>query len=328
MSAPRIVIGFHSYGQCPTQFAVDLAKTMRYCGTAIPLALHEQSCYVDSARNRLVKQFLAMPPQEATHLLMVDVDISFESHYPMLTYEVLHSMGADAVYGNYALGNSGNSIFGPPDNIAQESAVLVGLKPNHIYTDIATGGTGWVMMTRELLERMQRECPGPWHWFARDITSKGDDLRGEDISFGLRMWGMNPRPRVIATTALVLRHMKNQPFIPEFQQHQAAALGLNSLCFPNPYEHDKEKFIIHQNRVLEKKHLSQDQIQQIEALIAKEKEAEDAVGRGHEQVFIGQASEREQEGAQGPQQEAGHSDNAERKEESQSREEGVPAEAN
>lgn len=327
MSAPRIVIGFHSHGSCPTQFAIDLAKAMRYCGTSIPLALHEQSCYVDSARNRLVRQFLSMPPLEATHLLMVDVDISFDSHYPMLTYEVLHSMGADAVYGNYALGNSGNSIFGGPDNAAQESAVLVGLKPNHIYTDIATGGTGWLMMTRSLLERMQKECPGPWHWFARDPTTAGDDLRGEDISFGLRMWGMNPRPRVVATTALVLRHMKNQPFIPEFQQGQAAAAGLNALCFPNPYEHDKQNFIIHQNRVLERKHLSPEQIAQIEAAIEKEKEAEDAVERGDVQVEGRKLTLGQQDGQEGEVPEAGHSDNAEREAESSGGQEGVPAQA-
>jgi hypothetical protein len=321
---PRIIIGFHSYGQCPTQFALDLARSMRYCGTALPFALHEQSCYVDTARNRLVRSFLQ---SDGTHLLMMDVDIAFEPHYPILTFQIMQQIGADVLFGNYALGNSGNSIFGPPENISREAAVLVGLQPNHIYTDIGTGGTGWVMMTRPLLQRMEAECAGPWHWFPRDITSDGKDRRGEDVSFGLRLWEMKPRPKVAATTALVLRHLKNQPFIPEFMTGQASAIGVSALCFPNPYEHDKEKFIIHQNRVLERDKLTPEQIAEVEAELARAKEAENAVGRSDAQVQDGGAAQLQQEGAESKEQEASDSDHAQREAESPGREEGIPAQA-
>lgn len=293
--APRLVIGFHSYGSCPTHFALDLARCMRYSGTLIPYALHEQSCYVDSARNKLVRNFLA---GDGTHLLMIDVDIAFEPHYPLLTLQILQGQQADAVYGNYALGNSGNSIFGAPDNAAQEAAVLVNLQHNHIYRDVATGGTGWIMMTRTLLERMQKECPGPWHWFARDPTADGSDLRGEDISFGLRVWGLNPRPQVVGTTAMVLRHLKLQPFIPAFQQNAASALGLSALCFPNPYENNPE-FLVSGNRVLKKSQLPPEQLALLEKEMEdakREREAAQVHGGGASPKAEGQEDQNRDEG--------------------------------
>ena len=164
---------------------MDLSRAMRYSGTLVPHPIHEQSCYVEAARNKLVKHFLS---SEGTHMLMLDVDLSFEADAFIKTFTILEQYQADVLYGNYPLGNSGNSLFGPPENKQQESAVMVNLKPNHVYEGICTGGTGWLMARRSLLERMQKECPGPWHWFNRDLTSDGKDLRGEDITFGLRMY--------------------------------------------------------------------------------------------------------------------------------------------
>lgn len=264
MSSPRLVLGFHSTGTCPTQFAMDLARCMRYSGSFIPFALHEPSCYVDAARNKLVRAFLG---SDGSHLLMLDVDISFEPHYPMQTLEILRAFNADVCYGNYALGNAANSIFGSPDLVSGEAAVLVKLEPDHVYTDVAAGGTGWVLFTREILERMQKELPGPWHWFPRIPTADGLDLRGEDISCGLRLWGMDPRPKVIATTHLVLKHLKTQAFVPEFQAEQAKSLGMSALSFPNPYENDPN-MLVHANRVYVRANLTPEQ----EEAIRKEEE--------------------------------------------------------
>lgn len=269
MAAPRVVVGFHSYGTCPTMFALDLARAMRFSGTMVPFAHHEQSCYVDSARNKIVRGFLQ---SDGTHLLMVDVDISFEADAFLKTFAILEANGADVLYGNYALGNSGNSIFAPPENIHKEAAVLVGLEHGRVYDRVATGGTGWVMIRRSLLERMQRECPGPWHWFPRLLTHDGSDFRGEDISFGLRVWEMKPRPKILATTSLLLRHIKNQPFIPAFQQAAAAEAKLNALCFPNPYESDKDKYLIVNNMVIEKDKITPQQLAEIEERLREEKE--------------------------------------------------------
>ena len=264
---PRIFVCFHSFGTAPTQFAVDLAKALRYSGTIIPAVLHEQSCYVDSARNKLVRKFLSEP--SATHMMMVDVDISFDSDAFLKTFTVLTALQAEVIYGNYCLGNGANSIFGPPDNRHNEAAVRAHLQPNMIYTDVATGGTGWLMVSRNVLERMEKECPGPWHWFARDPTSKRDDLRGEDISFGLRVWGLNPRPKIVGTTNIVLRHLKNQSTIPDFMTQAAAEEGGAGIVMPNPYEHDPSKYIILANAVIDKETLTPEQLEVVEREVAE-----------------------------------------------------------
>jgi hypothetical protein len=269
MADPRIVVAYHSTGMGPTYFATDLARAMRYSGTMIPFALHEASCYVDSARNKLVKTFLQT---EGTHLMMIDVDISFDPSAFLTTYEILHSQQAEVCYGNYCLGNGGNSIFGPPENVSKEAAVLVKLEPNVVYTDISTGGTGWLMVTRHLLQRMEKECPGPWHWFARDPTTDGADLRGEDVSFGLRVWNMKPRPKVIGTTSLFLRHLKTMPFIPACMEQEAKRRGLPAYSAPNPYE-DETQYYINGHQIIEKKSLTPEAKAEIEARL---KEAKDA----------------------------------------------------
>lgn len=277
-------------------FAVDLSKALRYSGTLVPFVLHEPSCYVDSARNKLVKTFLET---DATHLMMVDVDVSFGADAFLKTFSIMEAHGLELLYGNYALGNSGNSIFGPPENAAQEAAVMVNLKPNTLYLNVATGGTGWAMIRRSLLERMQKECPGPWPWFARDLTADGSDRRGEDITFGLRAFGLDPKPKIGGTTAVLLRHLKTQPFIPEFMNAEAGREGLAALSFPNPYESDP-KFMTYKNSVILKENLSEDMIQ---ALKEEEKAQEvfDAMGRGDGEVQGGEAAQRLQDRPEGEQ---------------------------
>lgn len=217
-----------------------------------------------------MKAFLA--ERDGTHMMMVDVDLSFESDAFLRTFTVLQATQADIVYGNYSLGNGSNSIFGPPENAAQESAIRVNLKPNCVYEDIATGGTGWLMATREVLERMQAECPGPWHWFARDPTSDGKDLRGEDISFGLRAWNLKPRPKIIGITTVLLRHLKNMGMYANFMGEQAAKVGgASGMTIPNPYESDPKRYYVFGNSVVDKDSLEPTQREAIEAQQAKEK---------------------------------------------------------
>lgn len=296
MSEPRIIPSFHSNGSCPTLFALDLARAMRYSGTLLPFALHEQGCYVEASRNKLVKTFLQT---EGTHMMMIDVDISFEADAFLKTFTLLEQYNADVLYGNYALGNSGNSIFGPPENAAQESAVMVGLKPDHVYDGVATGGTGWVMMRRGILERMQKECPGPWHWFARDPTTDGTDLRGEDISFGLRLYHMTPRPKVMGTTAILLRHLKNQPFIPDFMGKKAAEAKVPALCFPNPYENDP-RYLVTGYTVVDKAAMSPEQLAQLEEEFKQKKEAENASSQREAETVHGTSASQEEKGQEDP----------------------------
>lgn len=307
MPEPRLIVGFHSTGTAPTVFALDLAKAMRYSGTLVPLCLHEQSCYVDSARNKIVRAFLEMPEKDASHLLMIDVDISFQPDAFNKTLTIGLTAGADVLYGNYSLGNSGNSIFGPPENLSKEAAVLAKLVPNQLYSDIGTGGTGWVFMTRDILKRMERECPGPWHWFARDPTADGKDLRGEDVTFGLRLWDMKPRPRVMATTHLLLRHYKTQPFIPDFMLPVAGGEGLPAMAMPNPYENDPANYEVKGNNVIHKRQMTPEETARLEAL---RKEQANAVERGDGKVEEGGVAQRVGPGPEGEKPEAGDSHNA------------------
>lgn len=320
MAVPRIIVGFHSTGTCPTLFAMDLSRAMRYSGTIVPLAIHEQGCYVDSARNKIVRQFLAMRPEDATHLLMLDVDLSFSPDAFLKTHHIFASTGADVLYGNYALGNSGNSVFGPPENAANEAAVLVKLVPNQVYSDIGTGGTGWVMMSRAILERMQKECTGPWHWFDRDLTAAKDDKRGEDVTFGLRLWKMDPRPKVYATTHILLRHLKTQPFIPDFMTKVAEEEHIPAMAMPNPYENDPEHYEVVGHSVIHKKLLTPEQVAQLQ------KEKEDALRRGHGEVQEGEPAQRVEVGKEGDQPQAGDSHNAVGEASGGGGQEGVPAE--
>jgi len=270
MGVPRIYIGFHSYGICPTSFAIDLARLMRYSGTIIPAAIHERSCYVDSARNKLVRNFLTT---DGTHLMMMDVDISFEPDAVLKTFNIMQAMGLDAVYGNYALGNGANSIFGAPENAANEASVRVNLESNKVYTDIVTGGTGWLLMSRELLARMEKECDGPWHWFARDVTTDGKDRRGEDITFGLRMYRMQPRPKVAGITTVLLGHEKTQKYFPNFMSGVAAKASMPGVCIPNPFESEPENYATIGNAVVDLRQLSAEAKATVLAEAAKWREA-------------------------------------------------------
>lgn len=298
---PRIIPCFHSYGTCPTQFAVDLAKAMRYTGTLVPAALHMPGPYVEAARNKLVREFLN---SDGSHMLMMDVDIGFEADAILKTFTIMEQRQADVIYGNYSLGNGTNSIFGSPENAAEEASVMVGLKPNMVYAGVSTGGTGWLMARRSLLERMQKECPGPWHWFARDLTTDGSDYRGEDISFGLRMWHMTPRPVVYGTTAVLLRHFKNQPIIPDFMREEAMKAQVTALSVPNTFEQDTENYLINGNSVVEKKSLSPEELERLVTEIdnaKRERETaplhgsrvgQEAEGAGHQDGHVGAAVER------------------------------------
>jgi hypothetical protein len=260
VTVPRILVVFHSYGTAPTQFAIDLSKAMRYSGTIIPEAHHEASCYVDTARNKCVKHFLSTT---FSHMMMLDVDMSFDSDAILKTFTIMNAYQADLIYGNYALGSGANSLFGPPENKAKEAAVRVKLEPNKVYADVATGGTGWLMATRQLLERMQKECPGPWHWFARDLTNDKSDFRGEDVSFGLRAWGLDPKPKIVGTTAILLKHLKYQGLYPDFMGPVVANQKEVGICLPNPYETDKENYAIIGSSVVELKSLTPEQRQEV-----------------------------------------------------------------
>jgi hypothetical protein len=216
------------------------------------MAIHYPSCYVDEARNKLVEEFLSVP--DVTHLMMIDADMIFPQHAFNYTYMVQQATGADVVYGNYALGNAGNSLFGPSDTPEGEPSVLVKLEPNVIYQQVVTGGTGWLLTTKAFLLKMRESYPGPWYWFDRDLTSDGKGKKGEDITFGQRATACGGK--IVGTTGLLLKHSKPFPLVPSYVPETP---GIQTMRVANPYENESI-FTIVGNRAHVKEAASADQV--------------------------------------------------------------------
>lgn len=226
MRSPRVVLAFHHHGSVVGKFAFALARAVAFEGGRIHSCIEVGSPYTDEARNKLVQRFLE--GSDAEYLLMIDADIEFERDAVSKTMWVAQNFDADVVWGNYSLGTFANSIFAKDDSsdFAVERPDIV---PNMVYHDVYAGGTGWCLMNRRILLRMQQECPGPWHWFDRDIVKdpNGKDCKfGEDMSFGRRVW--NLKGKQIGYTGNVLIHHKLHATVPQMmQQVMTDEYGMN-----------------------------------------------------------------------------------------------------
>ena len=237
-AAPRdqICIGFHSFGQCQTQFAVSLSGAVRYEGSRLSSIIHVPSPYVTEARNKIVRRFLVKT--KANHLLMMDVDLEFPEDAISRTYLEMKKIKAEVMFGCYALGDFRPSIFGPPQNEDKALPTVTFDLENANTYQIYAGSTGWLLATREALLKIEAANIGRhWPWFDHDIES-ADDLRdgelykgenntiriGEDFSFSKR--AREAGITLYGTTAPLLIHDKIQPLLPEFQAETAREAGL------------------------------------------------------------------------------------------------------
>lgn len=235
--ADKITIGFHTFGTVTSAFAMSLASLIRYEGSRVSNIVHVPSPYVTEARNKIVRQFLGT---KSNLLFMVDGDIQFPEDALSKTYSALKHVGADIMFGCYALGDFRPSIFAPPKpgTSDQLPTVSQNLEANNVY-EIYAGSTGWLLVTREALLKIEEaNTHRHWPWFDHDIEYAGEafplgdlgkvdnfTLRiGEDFSFskrareaGIKLWG---------TTGPLLIHDKYQPLLPQFQEEQARAAGL------------------------------------------------------------------------------------------------------
>jgi hypothetical protein len=201
-----------------------LARAVAFEGGRIKSCIDLPSPYTDEARNKIVEAFLATP-SDPTYLLMLDADIEFEKDAISKTMWIAQNHDADVVWGNYALGTFSNSLFGK-DSESDLAIPLEDLKPNMIYHDVYGGGTGWCLMDRRILLRMRDECPGPWHWFNRDVIMgvEGKEVHmGEDLCFGKRVTALGGKQ--IGYTGIFLIHHKLHGTIPQFMQGLAQAEG-------------------------------------------------------------------------------------------------------
>lgn len=238
LKAEHVVVGFHHTGSVAGRFAFCLARAAAYEGNRIKSCIDLPSPYVDDARNRIVETFLATPTAPR-YLLMLDADIEFEKDAISRTMYIAQHQDADVVWGNYALGTFSNSLFRKADE-GDLAIPMDDLQPDMVYPGVYAGGTGWCLMDRRILLRMQEECPGPWHWFDRDVVvGEGGKLvkMGEDLTFGKRVHSLGGKQ--LGYTGLFLIHHKLHGTVPQFMQGVAEELG-RTVVNSNPSSEEKK----------------------------------------------------------------------------------------
>lgn len=234
MIPPRVAIGYHSWGLVSDRFAWSLARSCAYSGNKIQGVLPPvRSPYTDEARNQIVAQYLGMVDRPK-YLLMLDGDIEFLADSVDKTINIAEHHNADVVWGNYALGDGRNSIF--TTDVVQGTEFALGLEKlnvNYVYRPVYAGGTGWVLMKGDLLQKMRVECEGPWYWFARDVITDHEGKvakMGEDLTFGKRAHSLGAVQ--IGYTGLFLQHWKMIPLVPDYLKDMAPQMGFATMYKP------------------------------------------------------------------------------------------------
>jgi hypothetical protein len=233
----QVAVGFHSFGTCPTQFAVSLSGVVRYEGTKITSMINIPSPYVTEARNKIVKRFLTQT--HASHLWMVDVDLEFPEDALMVTLNDMSNMDAEIMFGAYALGDFRPSIFANPPPDGHLPTVSLNLEGGECY-EIFAGSTGWLVMTRKAAETIwEANKEKHWPWFDHDVEQGGElsekteldkpgtkTIRiGEDFTFSKR--AREAGLKLYGTTRPLLIHVKYQPLLNGFHGEMAKARGLS-----------------------------------------------------------------------------------------------------
>jgi len=124
--------------------------------------------YVDDARNHLVRWFL--DETDCTHFLSLDSDISFVPE----DLDRLQADGLDCVSGVYY------NVF---DGVLKPVAKFLDDTPDtdDPIMEVEGVGAGFVMASRELLEKMRAEYGEPCPWFYEPVL-EGSHY-GEDFGF-------------------------------------------------------------------------------------------------------------------------------------------------
>ena len=165
----HLAIGTPCYGgQVTSQYAVSLLKLQRACdqrGIGLTVLMQGGDALITRARQNVVAHFLHNPA--ATHLLFIDADIGFE---PEQAFRLL-DFDADMSAGVYptkkidwpkakAVAAQGREPLGS----AALSYVIEFLEPGRIgvrngFAKVRYAGTGFLMIRRAVLERMQAQYP-------------------------------------------------------------------------------------------------------------------------------------------------------------------------
>lgn len=239
MRAPKVVVGWHDFGDTKGAFTMALANMCLYSGRMIHGLIREPGPYVTQSRNHIVDKFLK---SSAEYLLMVDGDEEFPPDSLYRTLAAYQTNGADVLYGNYALADGASSFFVmyPDVDIPQNADKVVDLEACRAYK-IAAAATGWLFAHRSVFEAMREKFQpiDPWPWFNHDLASTrntedetwllkdldGNIRLGEDITFcqRARSMGMN----LIGYTGVLITHHKVQALLCEFMTDFAKEAGLD-----------------------------------------------------------------------------------------------------
>jgi hypothetical protein len=221
--APRVVVAYHTTGLTHSGFTRSLAHSLIYEGARVEDVVECVSPYVVEARNALVVKYLKR--YRGLYLLMVDADIEFPED--AITRSVVAAAANDIplLCGAYVQGSGDHAVF-----VQHEGTGLfshpISLQPGVLYRNMYAGGTGWMLIRRDVLEAMERAFPDPYQWFDRDVvefdpanpacadlvnnlTSSGGKARlGEDTSFCRRAHALGYE--VAVHTGLELIHHKSK----------------------------------------------------------------------------------------------------------------------
>ena len=215
-------MAYHTTGLTHHKFTDSLAHALIYEGARILDVISLPSPYVVEARNTLVAQFLKAYP--CLYLLMVDADMEFPEDAISRSIVAAAQNNLPILCGDYALGNTKHSLFVKHEATSM-FANVVDAKPNALYRNIFGGGTGWMLLRRDVLESMQNAFPA-YHWFDRDLVEydpdhpacadlvkdltnpRGVTKLGEDVSFCRRADALGYE--VAGHTGLELIHHKSK----------------------------------------------------------------------------------------------------------------------
>jgi len=189
----HLAIGTPCYGgQVTSHFTASLLKLQRACdqrGVGFTVLMQGGDALITRARQNVVAHFLGNPT--TTHLLFIDADIGFE---PEEVFRLLN-FGADMAAGVYPTKKIDwtkvKAIVGQgrePIESAALSYVIEFLEPTGKigvrdgFAKVRYAGTGFLMIRRTVLERMQAQYPELQ--YSREHQAH-DPLKGSPHRFAL-----------------------------------------------------------------------------------------------------------------------------------------------
>ena len=161
-----------------------------------------QGAMLPMNRNKAAHQFLR--EAKAPWLWIVDSDMTFPRDAIRQSIAVAHATDAEIVCGNYVNG------LGYSNLCDLECVQVKDLKPNTSY-EIGYGGTGCMLVSRALLERVQAKYEGdsPQEFFGYGYRHDNQgrlEVIGEDYLFCMR--ARTTGAKIVCWTGLELGHIK------------------------------------------------------------------------------------------------------------------------